>query len=72
MKTSLISFGAFLAFQTTALACPACAVTSPQNDQWQTFWLLSTMGILPIILVAIVGAYIVRIGKRDENKVTPI
>ncbi len=55
-----------LGLEAVAQACPACAVSSAQRNSWQTFWILSVMGILPIIVAICVGMYITRVQKYDK------
>ena len=54
----------------SAVACPACAVSSNQNSKLQTFWAFAVMGILPVLLALVVGFYIRKIldnEKRPKN-----
>lgn len=64
----LIQWGIIMAQE--AVACPACAVSSAQKDSWQTFWILSVMGILPLVMALIIGICIVRVQKNDKTEIT--
>ena len=50
-------------------ACPACAVSRAQSNPWQTFWVLSVMGILPLVIFAAVSLIIVRLLKNEKKSV---
>lgn len=66
----LLAMGLLIAFASSAWACPACAVSGPQRTFWQTFWALSFMGFLPIVLGVAVAYAIARIQKNEQNKIT--
>jgi hypothetical protein len=70
MRIFFLSSGILVAFETVVLACPACVVSNGPNDSWPTFWMLSAMGILPIVVAIIIGMCIARIGKYDQGKIT--
>ena len=62
--------GVLLFLETTVLACPACVVSDAKKDAGQSFWVLSAMGILPIVAAVIVGFFIMKIGKNEHIKIT--
>lgn len=70
MKRLSVGVGFFVASSSLALACPACAVTSAQKDTWTTFWILSVMGIFPLIVALIIGLSIARIQRNDKIKIS--
>ncbi len=65
MRYAFIGAGILL-LEKTAWACPACVVSSPERNSVQTFWILSVMGILPIVVAVLVGMYITRVQKYDK------
>ena len=70
LKRLVLVLGLYLSFEALALACPACAVSNAQRNSWQTFWMLSVMGFLPLVVAAIIAVFIVRIQKNDKIKIT--
>lgn len=69
---NVIGFITLLIFlgQSAAEACPACAVSKAEDNVWQTFWILSVMGILPLIIFAVVSLIIVRLLKNEKKKIS--
>ena len=70
LRPMLLAIGVLLSLEAIALACPACAVSNVQRNTWQTFWILSVMGFLPLIVASIIAVLIVRIQKNDKVKIT--
>ena len=71
IKSSLIILFLFMV-QATSEACPACAGSKAQSNVWQTFWILSVMGILPLVIFAVVSLIIVRLHKNEKKSVSDL
>ncbi len=70
IKTLGLALSIVLLSEQITFACPACAVSGPQQEFWQSFWSLSVMGILPLIIAALVAFNIVRLQKNEHKKIT--
>ncbi|MBL8014083.1 MAG: hypothetical protein JNN05_09575 [Candidatus Omnitrophica bacterium] len=70
MKKWPLAFFYWLVAMPSTFACPACAVSKSQTSAWQTFWILSVMGILPIVVFAVISLIIVRLQNNEKKYVT--
>ena len=65
MKLSWLSLVIMLVVESTALACPACTLSNSQGNSFETFWVLSAMGIIPLVVAAAIGVSIARMQKHE-------
>ncbi len=65
MKILFVSLMIIFSSVSIAVACPACAVVSPQKDPWHMFWILSVMGILPLGVAGVIALCITRVHKNE-------